>query len=109
MFRVLSKRMSTLQHISTDKAPKAIGPYSQAIKANGFVYTAGQIPLVPSTMEIVAGGIQEQTRQSLENLRAVLQAAGSDFDKVIKTTVFLKVRIASKKLVCLCISRQCSS
>ena len=75
--------------IRTDQAPAAIGPYSQAIIANGMVYTAGQVALVPGTSELVAGGIQEQTRQVLENLKAVLTAAGSSLDKVVKTTVFL--------------------
>jgi len=76
--------------IHTDKAPNAIGPYVQAIKANGFVYTAGQIPLDPRTGNFVPGGIKEQTRQVLENLRAVLEAAGSALDRVVKATVFLK-------------------
>ena len=76
--------------ISTDKAPKAIGPYAQAIKAGEFVYTAGQIPIDPKTGNLVAGAIAEQTRQVLENLKAVLEAAGSSLDQVIKATVFLK-------------------
>ena len=76
--------------ISTDKAPKAIGPYAQAIKAGEFIYTAGQIPIDPQTGNLVAGGIAEQTRQVLENLKAVLEAAGSSLDKVVKATVFLK-------------------
>ena len=76
--------------ISTDKAPKAIGPYAQAIKAGEFIYTAGQIPIDPQSGNLVAGGIAEQTRQVLENLKAVLEAAGSSPDKVIKATVFLK-------------------
>jgi len=76
--------------IQTDKAPKAIGPYAQAIKANGFIYTAGQIPIDPKTGNFVEGGINEQTRQVLENLRAVLAAAGSSLDQVVKATVFLK-------------------
>ena len=76
--------------ISTDKAPKAIGPYEQAIKIGDFVYTAGQIPIDPKTGNLVAGGIAEQTRQVLENLKAVLEAAGSSPDKVIKATVFLR-------------------
>ena len=76
--------------ISSDKAPKAIGPYEQAIKVGGLVYTAGQIPIDPQTGNLVAGGIAEQTRQVLENLKAVLEAAGSSLDKVIKATVFLK-------------------
>ena len=76
--------------IQTDKAPKAIGPYSQAIKAGNLVYTAGQIPIDPKTGNFVAGGITEQTRQVLENLQAVLAAAGSSLDQVVKSTVFLK-------------------
>ncbi len=76
--------------ISTEKAPKAIGPYVQAIKANGFVYTAGQIPIDPKTGDFVAGGITEQTRQVLENLQAVLEASGSSIKQVVKATVFLK-------------------
>jgi 2-iminobutanoate/2-iminopropanoate deaminase len=76
--------------ISTDKAPKAIGPYEQAIKIGDFVYTAGQIPIDPQTGNLIAGTIAEQTRQVLENLKAVLEAAGSSLDKVIKATVFLK-------------------
>ena len=76
--------------ISTDKAPKAIGPYEQAIKIGDFVYTAGQIPIDPQTGNVVSGGIAEQTRQVLENLKALLEAAGSSLDKVIKATVFLK-------------------
>ncbi|MDD2921765.1 MAG: RidA family protein [Anaerolineales bacterium] len=76
--------------IQTDKAPKAIGPYSQAIATDSMVYTAGQIGLVPATGELVEGGVEEQTRQALTNLRAVLEAAGSHISKAVKTTVFLK-------------------
>lgn len=75
--------------VQTDKAPSAIGPYSQAIRANGFVYASGQIPIDPQTGEFVPGGIQEQTEQVLKNLSEVLKAAGSGLDKVVKTTVFL--------------------
>ena len=75
--------------IQTDKAPNAIGPYSQAIRANGFVYASGQIPLDPASMTIVEGGIREQTERVMNNLSAVLQAAGSSLDQVVKTTVFL--------------------
>lgn len=78
------------QVISTDKAPGAVGPYSQAIIANGFLFSAGQIPLVPGTKELVAGDISAQTRQSLENIVAVLTAAGTDISKVVKSTVFLQ-------------------
>jgi 2-iminobutanoate/2-iminopropanoate deaminase len=76
--------------VETDKAPKAIGPYAQAIIANGFVYTAGQIPLDPATGAIVEGGITAQTRRVLENLKSVLEAAGSSLDRVVKATVFLR-------------------
>ena len=76
--------------VQTDNAPKAIGPYAQAIKANGFLYTAGQIPIDPKTGNIVEGDIRAQTRQVLENLKAVLQAGGSSLDRVVKATVFLK-------------------
>ena len=76
--------------ITTDKAPKAIGPYEQAIKIGNFVYTAGQIPIDPKTGNFVEGGITAQTRQVLENLKAVLEAAGSSLEQVVKATVFLK-------------------
>ena len=75
--------------VQTASAPKAIGPYSQAILANGFVFCSGQIPLDATTGNIVVGGIEEQTHQVLKNLSAVLQAAGSDLQHVVKTTVFL--------------------
>ena len=75
--------------IQTDGAPKAIGPYSQAIKASGIVYASGQIPLDPATMQIVEGGIREQTERVMNNLSEVLKAAGSSLDKVVKTTVYL--------------------
>lgn len=78
-----------MQSVSTDKAPKAIGPYSQAVKTWNFVFVSGQIPL-NAQGEIVKGGIKEQTRQALENLKAVLEASGSSLSKVAKTTVFLK-------------------
>jgi len=78
------------QPIQTDAAPKAIGPYEQAIRTDGFVFTAGQIPIDPKTGNLVEGGIAEQTRQALKNLKAVLEAAGSSMDRVVKATVFLK-------------------
>jgi 2-iminobutanoate/2-iminopropanoate deaminase len=78
------------ESVQTDNAPKAIGPYEQAIKANGFIYTAGQIPIDPKTGNFVEGGITAQTRQVLENLKAVLEAGGSSLDRVVKATVFLK-------------------
>jgi 2-iminobutanoate/2-iminopropanoate deaminase len=77
------------ERIQTENAPAAIGPYSQAIKAGGFVFASGQIPTDPQTGQFVAGGIAEQTEQVLKNLRAVLEAAGSSLDQVVKTTVFL--------------------
>lgn len=77
------------QIIQTPNAPQAIGPYSQAVKTSGLVFASGQIPIDPATGEFVAGGIEEQTEQVLKNLSAVLQAAGSGLDRVIKTTVFL--------------------
>jgi 2-iminobutanoate/2-iminopropanoate deaminase len=76
--------------VSTDKAPKAIGPYSQAIRTEGLVFTAGQVALDPATMEIVQGGIEEQTRQVLTNLKYVLESADSGLNFVVKTTVFLQ-------------------
>jgi 2-iminobutanoate/2-iminopropanoate deaminase len=78
------------ESVQTDNAPKAIGPYQQAIKANGFIYTAGQIPIDPKTGNLVEGDISAQTRQVLENLKAVLEAGGSALDRVVKATVFLK-------------------
>jgi len=78
-----------MESIQTDRAPEAIGPYSQAIKANGFIFASGQIPLDPATMQIVEGGIQGQTGRVLDNLKAVLEAAGSSLGRVVKTTVYL--------------------
>jgi len=77
------------QIIQTDRAPKAIGPYSQAIRTSGFVFASGQIPIDPETGQFVAGGIAEQTQQVIKNLSRVLEAAGSGLDRVVKTTVFL--------------------
>jgi len=76
--------------VSTEKAPKAIGPYSQAILVENLVFTAGQVALDPATMEIVEGGIEAQTRQVLTNLKHVLQTADSGLNFVVKTTVFLQ-------------------
>ena len=75
--------------INTNKAPKAIGPYSQAIEANGLVITSGQLPIDPATGEFAPGGIKEQTRQSLTNAKAILEEAGISMANVMKTTVFL--------------------
>ena len=78
-----------MKAISTTKAPGAIGPYSQAIEVGDFIYTSGQIPIDPTTGTFAEGGIKEQTRQSLQNIKAILEEAGSAMEKVIKTTVFL--------------------
>jgi 2-iminobutanoate/2-iminopropanoate deaminase len=75
--------------IKTERAPEAIGPYSQAVKANGLVFLSGQIPIDPATGQFVAGGIAEQTEQVMRNLSMVLEAAGSGLGQVVKTTVFL--------------------
>ena len=77
------------QIISSPDAPAAIGPYSQAVKANGFVFTAGQIPLDPATGDVVEGDISAQTERVMQSLKAVLTAAGSDINSVVKTTCFL--------------------
>jgi len=79
----------SIRQISTDKAPAAIGPYSQGIIANGFLFTAGQIALDPKAGQIVAGGIVEQTERVMENLQEVLKAAGASWGDVVKTTVYL--------------------
>jgi 2-iminobutanoate/2-iminopropanoate deaminase len=75
--------------VATDRAPKAIGPYSQAIVVDGWVFCSGQIPLVPETEQMVTGSVSDQTRQVFANLRQVLAAAGTSFDAVVKTTVYL--------------------
>ena len=79
----------TKQVIHTSNAPAAVGPYSQAIRANGFIFAAGQLGIVPSEGKLIEGGIQAQTRQALENIKAILEAAGTDLNNVVKTTVFL--------------------
>ncbi len=79
-----------LQVVATDSAPKAIGPYSQAIKSNGLIFVSGQIPLDPSSNQLVTGTIAEQSRRVLMNISAILHEAGSSLDKVLKTTVYLK-------------------
>jgi 2-iminobutanoate/2-iminopropanoate deaminase len=76
--------------IHTESAPKAIGPYSQAIAYNGLIFVSGQIPLDPATGALVEGGIEEQTARVLDNLKAVLEAAGATLDTVLKTTIYLK-------------------
>ena len=75
--------------IATDRGPKAIGPYSQAIRANGFLFVSGQIPLDPATQQLVSGDIQAQTERVLENLKGIVEAAGSSLDRVVRATVFL--------------------
>jgi 2-iminobutanoate/2-iminopropanoate deaminase len=82
--------MSLRTPIHTESAPKAIGPYSQAITAGGMAFCSGQIPIDPATGNLVEGGIEAQTHQAFRNLSAVLQAAGSDLARVVKTTVFLQ-------------------
>ncbi len=78
-----------MEIISTDRAPQALGPYSQAIRANGFIFCSGQIPINPAAGTVVATTVEDQTRQAITNLRQVLEAAGSGLDKVVKTTVFI--------------------
>ena len=75
--------------IATERGPKAIGPYSQAIRANGFLFASGQIALDPATQQLVAGDIKVQTEHVMENLKAIVEAAGSSLDRVVRTTVFL--------------------
>jgi len=76
--------------IATEKGPKAIGPYSQAVKANGFIFTAGQIAFDPGTGQLIEGDVARQTARVLENLKAIVEAAGSSLDRAVKATVFLK-------------------
>jgi 2-iminobutanoate/2-iminopropanoate deaminase len=78
------------ERIQTDQAPAAIGPYSQAIRAGGFVFVSGQIAIDPATGQFMAGSVAEQTKQVFKNLAAVLEAAGSSLDRIVKTTVFLQ-------------------
>lgn len=78
-----------MKALHTDKAPAAIGPYSQAIEVNGMVFASGQIPLDPATGNVVEGGIKEQTRQALTNASAIMEAAGLSLANVVKTTVFM--------------------
>ena len=81
--------MAKKQIVSTDLAPKAIGPYSQAVRAHGFVFLSGQIPLDPATGQMIDGDIVAQTKRVMENLDAVLSAAGTSFGKVVRSTIFL--------------------
>jgi 2-iminobutanoate/2-iminopropanoate deaminase len=82
--------MHSKKNVSTEKAPKALGPYSVAVQAGCFIYTSGQLGLDPSTNAIVEGGVEAETRQALKNLQAVLEAGSSSLDLVVKTTVFLR-------------------
>lgn len=82
--------VSSLEVVNSVDAPQAIGPYSQAIKYNGMVFVSGQIPLDPATMTLVNGSVAEQTRRVLENVSAILEAAGTKLERVLKATVFLK-------------------
>eukprot|EP00045_Choanoeca_perplexa_P000357 m.13906 g.13906 ORF g.13906 m.13906 type:complete len:158 (+) comp10240_c0_seq1:35-508(+) len=84
------RSMASLERINTDKAPAAIGPYSQAVAVNGFLYVSGQIPVDPTNQELKLGTVAEQTSLVLDNLKAVLEAGGSSMNQVVKTTVFLK-------------------
>lgn len=78
-----------IEPVATDRGPKAIGPYSQAIKANGFVFLSGQIALDPQTQQVIEGDVARQTERVLENLKGIVEAAGSALPRVVKTTVFL--------------------
>ena len=77
------------QVLSTDKAPAAVGAYSQGVTANGFIFTAGQVPLIPGTSDLAEGGIEAQTHQVMKNIKGLLEASGSNLSSVVKTTVFL--------------------
>ena len=79
----------TRETIHTDRAPKAIGPYSQAVRAGNLVFLSGQIPLDPATMELVSGDFESEVRRAFENLKAVVEASGGTFDQVVKLTLFL--------------------
>ncbi len=78
------------KHITTDKAPAAIGPYSQAVKIGNIIFISGQIPLDPTSGELVEGDIKDQTRRVMENLKGIMTAAGGNMEHIVKTTVFLK-------------------
>jgi 2-iminobutanoate/2-iminopropanoate deaminase len=86
----LYNRAMTRSIISTELAPAAIGPYAQAVRVGNLIFTSGQIPIDPTSQQVVAGGIAEQTKRVLENIKAILEEAGSSLDSVVKTTVYLK-------------------
>ena len=88
--RPQERKINMKNVIATDKAPQAIGPYSQAIEANGMIFASGQIPIDPASGELLSGTVEEQTRLVLTNLKAVLEAGGASLDAVVKCTVFLK-------------------
>lgn len=88
--RAITIRAMSKTAIATDGAPAAIGPYSQGVRVGNLIFTAGQIPLDPATQQVVAGGITEQTTRVLENLKAILEEAGSSLERVVKATVYLK-------------------
>ncbi len=90
LFSKKGRSQTMKKEIKTEKAPKAIGPYSQAIEANGMIFASGQIAIEPATGELNTGSIEDQTRLVLNNLKAVLEAGGSSFDNVVKCTVFLQ-------------------
>ncbi|KAI8349955.1 endoribonuclease L-PSP [Choanephora cucurbitarum] len=90
LHRTLTRSLTTLTRVHSNKAPAAIGPYAQAIKVNNMVYTSGSLPVVPETGDVIQGGIKEQTHQSLTNMAEVLKSSGSGLNQVVKTTVFLK-------------------
>ena len=90
LFAVQERSEQMKKEVKTDKAPQAIGPYSQGIVANGFIFASGQIPIIPASGELQTGTIEDQTRQALQNLSAVLEAAGSSMWDVVKATVFLQ-------------------
>ena len=75
--------------VKSENAPEAIGPYSQAVKSNGFIFCSGQVPFDPKTMELISGTVTEETQRCMENLSAVLQAAGSSVDEIVKTTIYV--------------------
>jgi 2-iminobutanoate/2-iminopropanoate deaminase len=89
-FHQLNLEKTMKKCITSEKAPKAIGPYSQAVQAGNLLFLSGQLPLHPESMQLVPGGITEQARQALSNAKAVLEAAGAGLDDVVKTTVLLK-------------------
>ena len=88
--RPSESRIKVLEEISTTRAPKPVGPFSQAIKANGFVFVAGQVARDPKTDQVIDGDITAQTERIMENIKAILEAAGSSLDRTVKTTVFLQ-------------------